>query len=116
MSRFLARALALADAPTPPSSPQRWGFGDFGDFGDRGKNENQKTKAPLTAPPGRQLTPPWSGLHLTPQPGDWCACCGRFERSGGRWWRDAEPPFGWRCWPCHPPDGKPPHAFVEVNT
>jgi hypothetical protein len=51
--------------------------------------------------------PSWSDPADLPQPGEWCTCCSRFTRAGGRWWREAEAPLGWRCWTCHPPDGRP---------
>jgi hypothetical protein len=60
--------------------------------------------------------PSWSDSADLPQPGEWCTCCSRVTRAGGRWWREAEAPSGWRCWTCHPPDGRPTTAVVEVRT
>jgi hypothetical protein len=67
--------------------------------------------------PSQTRRPPsWSDAADLPQPGEWCSCCSRFTRAGGRWWREAEAPLGWRCWTCHPPDGRPMTAVVEVRT
>jgi hypothetical protein len=63
-----------------------------------------------------QRPPSWSDPEDVPSPGAWCSCCGRFERSGGRWWREAEAPSGWCCWTCHPPEGWPEAAVVAVRT
>jgi hypothetical protein len=63
-----------------------------------------------------QRPPSWSRPKDVPPPGAWCGCCGRFDRSGGRWWREAEAPSGWCCWTCHPPGGRPDAAVVEVRT
>jgi hypothetical protein len=63
-----------------------------------------------------QRPPSWSDPAALPQPADWCSCCSRRSRAGGRWWREAEAPSGWRCWICHPPDGRPMTAVVEVRT
>ncbi len=63
-----------------------------------------------------QLPPSWSDPHMTPWPGAWCGCCGRHQRRGGRWWREAVAPKGWRCCTCHPPDGQPAMAIMEVRT
>lgn len=59
--------------------------------------------------------PSWSNPASTPPPGAWCSCCGRFTpEAGGRWWREAKDPSGWRCTTCHPP---PPRvAVVEIRT
>ncbi|MBL6080214.1 hypothetical protein JMJ56_19535 [Belnapia sp. T18] len=58
--------------------------------------------------------PAWSE-PFSPPSGSWCTACGRFTQTGGRWWREAERP-GWCCWTCHPPDGRPATAVVEVRT
>lgn len=58
--------------------------------------------------------PSWSEPS-GPPPGAWCTACGRFTQRGGRWWRDVER-LGWCCWTCHPPDGVPATAVVEVRT
>jgi hypothetical protein len=60
--------------------------------------------------------PSWSRPKDVPPPGAWCSRCGRFDRSGGRWWREAEAPSGWCCWTCHPPAGRPEAAVEEVRT
>ncbi len=60
--------------------------------------------------------PSWPDPADLPRPGEWCTCCSRFTRAGRRWWREAEAPSGWRCWTCHPPDGRPTTAVVEVRT
>lgn len=51
-----------------------------------------------------------------PPPGAWCRCCGRFDRSGGRWWRPNDEPRGWRCMTCHPPIHLREGAIVEITT
>ena len=153
MSRFLARALALLDAPKPPPAPLRGGFGGFGDFGEgplkriwRGVPDGylhrlaaRRRKAIAegrdfwTAPDvlaemvaagldagedseriGQRRLPSWADAALTPLAGDWCACCGKSDRLGGRWWREATAPTGWRCATCHP--APPGMAVVEVGT
>jgi hypothetical protein len=63
---------------------------------------------------GQRRMTSWGDATLTPMQGDWCCNCGRFDRQGGRWWREAITPTGWRCCTCHPaPHGK---AVVEVVT
>lgn len=59
--------------------------------------------------------PSWSNPASIPPPGAWCSCCGRFTpEAGGRWWREARNPSGWRCFTCQPP---PPRVEVlEVWT
>jgi hypothetical protein len=57
--------------------------------------------------------PSWSDPS-SPPPGAWCTACGRFTRTGGRWWREAEEPSGWACWVCHPPP--PGMAVAEMRT
>jgi len=151
VSRFLARALALLDAPKPPPAPLRMGFGVFGGFGEPAENQNAAPDGYLrrqaerrrkaigegrwcwTAPhvlaemaaagidPGedtertgqRRMTS-WADAALTPLAGDWCACCGKPDRLGGRWWREAVTPTGWRCRTCHP--APPGMAVFEVVT
>lgn len=72
---------------------------DAGDYGEGG---------------GERRMTSWAGADLTPTAGDWCSCCGRFERQGGRWWREAEAATGWRCGTCHPsPAGM---AIIELAT
>jgi hypothetical protein len=60
--------------------------------------------------------PSWSGPTSPPPPGAWSSCCGRSRRSGGRWWRDAAEPKGWRCRRCYPPDHLRADQVVEVRT
>jgi hypothetical protein len=54
--------------------------------------------------------PPARSDPSSPPPGAWCTCCGRFTRTGGRWWRALEEP-GWCCSTCHP---APPGMVVET--
>jgi len=63
-----------------------------------------------------QRPPAWSDPASVPPPGAWCGCCGRFSKSGGRWWREAVEPKGWRCWTCHPPAPLAPAEVVERRT
>ena len=35
---------------------------------------------------------------------------------GGRWWREAAEPKGWRCRNCYPPDHLRADQVVEVRT
>lgn len=65
---------------------------------------------------GRQRPPAWADPTSLPPPGAWCSCCGRFSRTGGRWWREAANPSGWRCATCHPPAHLAPGAVVTVET
>jgi hypothetical protein len=65
---------------------------------------------------GLQRPPAWSDPAAVPPAGAWCGCCGRFSRSGGRWWREAAEPKGWRCWTCHPPAPLSPADVVERRT
>ena len=58
--------------------------------------------------------PSWADAALKPLAGDWCACCGKSDRLGGRWWREAITPTGWRCSRCHP--APPGMSAVEVVT
>jgi hypothetical protein len=51
---------------------------------------------------GQRRLPSWADAALSPLAGDWCACCGKSDRLGGRWWREATAPTGWRCSRCHP--------------
>ncbi len=60
--------------------------------------------------------PSWSGPTSPPLLGAWCSCCGRSRRSGGRWWREAAEPKGWRCRNCYPPDHLRADQVVEVRT
>jgi hypothetical protein len=60
--------------------------------------------------------PSWSGPTSPPPPGAWCSCCSRSRRSGGRWWREAAEPKGWRCRNCYPPDHLQADQVVEVRT
>ena len=60
--------------------------------------------------------PSWSGPTSPPPAGAWCSCCGRSHRSGGRWWREAAEPKGWRCGRCYPPDHLRADQVVEVRT
>ena len=46
-----------------------------------------------------QRPPSWAGPAALPSAGCFCSCC-----KGQRWWCEREPPEGWRCWACHPPD------------
>ena len=50
----------------------------------------------------------WADAAARPSPGSWCRNC---EYS--RWWGDER---GWRCWTCHPPDGRAAGTFEEVQT
>lgn len=65
---------------------------------------------------GLQRPPAWADLASVPPKGAWCSCCGRFSRRGGRWWREAVNPSGWRCMTCRPPVHLPPGAVVERRT
>jgi hypothetical protein len=58
--------------------------------------------------------PSWADAALTPLAGDWCSCCGRSDRQGGRWWRTVVDPVGWQCATCHPPPGKV--AVITIAT
>jgi hypothetical protein len=99
-------ATIMAEPELPPAgSPER----------ERQDRRHRATLAGLLAS-GLQRPPAWSDPASEPPPGAWCGCCGRFSRIGGRWWREAEAPLGWRCWTCHPPDGRPMTAVVEVWT
>ena len=60
--------------------------------------------------------PSWSDPASPPPAGAWCSCCGRSHRSGGRWWREAAEPKGWRCGRCHPADHLRVDQVVEVRT
>ena len=60
--------------------------------------------------------PSWSGPAFPPPPGAWCSCCGRSHRCGGRWWREATEPKGWRCGRCYPPDHLRADQVMEVRT
>jgi hypothetical protein len=59
--------------------------------------------------------PAWGDPGDTPKPGDRCGCCGR-HGTGGRWWREATAPRGWRCARCHPADHVPEAERFEVLT
>jgi hypothetical protein len=63
---------------------------------------------------GQRRMTSWADAALTPLDGDWCACCGKSDRPGGRWWREATAPTGWRCSTCHP--APPGMATVKVVT
>lgn len=63
-----------------------------------------------------QRPPSWSDLEDVPPPSAWCRCCGRFDRGGGRWWREAAEPSSWCCWTCHLPAGRSETAVVAVRT
>jgi hypothetical protein len=65
---------------------------------------------------GLQRPPGWSDVASCPPPGAWCSCCGRSHRSGGRWWREAVAPRGWRCRTCHGPWHLREDQIVEVVT
>lgn len=66
---------------------------------------------------GLQRPPAWADATSTPPPGAWCGCCGRHTpQDGGRWWREAREPTGWRCWTCHPPVHLAPGYIHEVRT
>ncbi|WP_431305324.1 hypothetical protein [Sediminicoccus sp. BL-A-41-H5] len=66
---------------------------------------------------GLQRPPAWSDVTWAPPPGAWCGCCGRHTpQSGGRWWREAKEPTGWRCWACHPPVHLATDNIHEVRT
>jgi hypothetical protein len=66
---------------------------------------------------GLQRPPAWSDPTSVPPPGAWCGCCGRrVGRSGGRWWREAVEPTGWRCGICHPPAHLTAAEVVERRT
>ena len=66
---------------------------------------------------GLQRPPAWADVTSTPPPGAWCGCCGRHTpQGGGRWWREAREPTGWRCWTCHPPVHLAPGNIYEVRT
>jgi hypothetical protein len=62
---------------------------------------------------GQRRMTSWGDASLTPMQGDWCCNCGRFDRQGGRWWREAITPTGWRCATCHPPPSS--MAVVTVS-
>ncbi|MDI3309036.1 MAG: hypothetical protein QJR07_18300, partial [Acetobacteraceae bacterium] len=65
---------------------------------------------------GLQRPPAWADPTSLPPPGAWCGCCGRQHRRGGRWWREAVNPSGWRCATCHPPVHLAPGVVVTVET
>lgn len=67
-------------------------------------------------PEERRCEPAWSEVAAEPPPGAWCACCGRREKRGGRWWRERREPKGWACATCHPPDHLDPRDVLEVTT
>ena len=60
--------------------------------------------------------PSWIDPASPPPSGAWCSCCGRNHRAGGRWWREAEEPRGWRCGRCFPPDHLRADQVAEVRT
>lgn len=100
----LESGLGLNQADTNRAAPQSSSGSAALSAGDR----------PL--PSSLQCLPSWSDARRVPPPGAWCGCCGRFERRGGRWWREREAPTGWCCWTCHPPVHLDQHAVVECRT
>ena len=65
---------------------------------------------------GLQRPPAWSDPASVPPPGAWCGRCRGFGGTGGRWWREAVEPAGWRCGTCHPPANLTPGEVVERRT
>lgn len=65
---------------------------------------------------GPSLPTSWCDPAKAPPPGGWCCTCGRFERRGGRWWRERDEPTGWTCVTCHPPDHLRPEQVVIAST
>lgn len=65
----------------------------------------------------RQRPPAWGNVASVPPVGAWCGCCGRHRpEAGGRWWREAIEPSGWRCATCHPADHLSRDDVMEVRT
>jgi hypothetical protein len=58
----------------------------------------------------------WGDAADVPRPGDTCGTCSRRSPRGGRWWREATAPKGWRCARCHPGDHMPEAERAEVLT
>ena len=128
----MARALALLEAPPPPAMPDTGGFGDCGDFGEPVEYLKEAAPAPAIQPRrggayrlpssiqprrgGAYRLPSSAQPNLPPLPGDWCSCCGRFEKAGGRWWIEAVAPRGWRCRTCYPPSHLRAGQWIEVTT
>ena len=58
----------------------------------------------------------WGDAADAPRPGDACGTCSRRSPRGGRWWREAVAPKGWRCARCHPADHVPEAERFEALT
>ena len=58
--------------------------------------------------------PSWADTTTGPTPGAWCGGCSRhYAEAGGRWWREAEAPKGWRCATCYPPPAMGVNVCVQ---
>jgi hypothetical protein len=100
------RAAMAAEPELPPAgSPER----------ERQNRRHRIVVAGLLAA-GLQRPPAWPDPASVPPPGAWCGCCGRSSKAGGRWWREAVKPTGWRCSTCHPPGHLAPGEVVERRT
>jgi hypothetical protein len=120
--RAAGQAAAVLAVPDPDLAAERAGTAlaqaaeARGEFGrPRPEAEHRAALAGLLAA-GLQQPPAWPDPASPPPPGAWCSCCGRFGGAGGRWWREAETPRGWRCRTCHPPDHLPDDAVREART
>jgi hypothetical protein len=118
-ARQAAEALATPDADLDHERAEiaaalaaeaRGGFGQPMSDADHRAALAGLSAAALQRPPG------WSDPADSPPPGAWCSCCGRQHRAGGRWWREAAEPKGWRCWTCHPPVHLSGAELAEVRT
>ena len=113
---------AMADARRARSGGAGAHSGDCGGFGAHpttplAPSPEAAASARISgARAGIKRPPSWSDPQDVPPPGAWCGCCGRFSGIGGRWWREAAEPKGWRCWTCHPPVPLPPGGVVERRT
>ena len=112
-----AELLALLTAPdiqpapepeTPPAEPIAEPWPDEGEAGIPRRYPGAVAGL-LRASQCRPVS--WTGAENRPPPGAWCRNC-----EYGRWWRGLGDGSGWRCWPCHPPDGAAPGTIEEVRT
>jgi len=118
--RAAGQAAAVLAVPDPDLAAERAGTAlaqaaeGRGDHGSPlPEAEHRAALAGLRAA-GLQRPPAWPDPASLPPPGAGCSCCGRFGGAGGRWCREAEAPWGWRCATCHPPP--PGLAVVEATT